>query len=489
MSDTRSAYLKRLRETVLGSGSITDWLLVGKQVREMPGLPGDPGMLRSTAATLRNGGHSVDQVRVDLDKIRQDRLPTIWTGLSATAASSAVGALTVRSADINTVLGGSATVLDHLADGIEQARQKESGGRSAVDAAIALQAHLGPADYRRIQDAMVIGLDQLVAAARAHEDATLEAARLLRAHADRATASRLGTTSLTPLEKVVLAAAGDTAGPILTASDAEQAAKNMGAWDWSARLRLAQLLGECASDDERAWLLKAVAAGHSMDDVARFDGLLRPHATDEAWLTQHLRVLNPTQAGDVTFMNASMTQFDGTTCGTMCLLVNHAMRDPMYALQLSYIDPPVPPDEQKRIVGERLVEEQRRIHGESNNGVAFLDWPQGLGTHPDDAAQWLSDHSGGVQYGWHQDVISNDTTVDHVASTITAAGAGNPSMILIGDGYPDHYVMVVGETDSGVSVYNPATGRITQVPAGELAHENLGGFSNRSSIYVVITPK
>ena len=40
-----------------------------------------------------------------------------------------------------------------------------------------------------------------------------------------------------------------------------------------------------------------------------------------------------------------------------------------------------------------------------------------------------------------------------------------------------------------IPVYNPATGRITQVPAGELAHENLGGFSSRSSIYVVITPK
>ena len=66
---------------------------------------------------------------------------------------------------------------------------------------------------------MVSGLDPLVAAARAHADATLEGARLLRAAAARATASRLGTTALTPLEKVILAAAGDTAGAILTASD------------------------------------------------------------------------------------------------------------------------------------------------------------------------------------------------------------------------------------------------------------------------------
>lgn len=486
---TRSQRLVGMRDTVAGSGSITEWLRVAQEVRGLGGLPGDPGQLRSTSATIRAAAQGVNEVKVDLDTLRKGKLPTIWTGLSSLAAGTAVESLGNRAGDIDAVLRETAAALDRLADSIERARPVDVAGRQAVDAAIALSRHLGPADYRQVRDGMVQGLDDLVRAARQHEDAALDATVDFRAIASRATAAQLGTGTLSPIEKVVLAAADDAAGPILTASDAAQAARNLNAWDFGARMRFVELLQGCGSDDERAWLLKALAAGRTMDEIAAFDAVVRPHAGDQGWLERHLRPLNPAVTGTATFMGAELQQFDGTTCGTMSLLVNRAMRDPVYALSLSHIDPPPANSaDAARIVGERLVAEQQRIHTETNDGVAMLDWPRSLGTHPDDAAHWLSRSSGGVEYGWHNDVVNTTSTTDHVTQTAAAATAGNPSLLLIGDGYPDHYVMVVGENSAGVTVYNPATGQVTAVPAGELARESGLSAFGRSSLYAVITP-
>ena len=486
---SRADQLRGLRDTVAGSGSIIDWLRVAQQVRELGGLPGDPAALRGVAATLRGGGGEIDTVRKDLDTVRKGKLPKVWTGLSAIAAGTAVDALTSRMADVDQVFREGASAVERLADGIEQAQRDDGNGRTAMEAGIALQAQLGPADYRRIQEAMVHGLDGMVGAATRHENAGLDATRVLRGIANLATASKMDTATLSPIEKVLLAEADDGAGPILTATDAAQAARNLNGWDFSARMRFVELMESCATDDERAWLMKALGAGHSIDEIAAFDATVRPHAADGAWMYAHLRPLDPNTPGDKYFMGVSLTQFDGTTCGTMSLLVHHAMRDPLYALQLSNVDPPQPPADEQRIVHDRLVDEQKRIHGETTGNPLVGEWPPWLGTHPADAADWLSHHSGGTEYDWHRSVLTTADTGDQVMSTVNAAGAGNPSLLVIGNSYPDHYVMVVGETPGGAMVYNPATGQVAEVPIGDLTHEHLAAVSNRDTIYAVVTPR
>jgi hypothetical protein len=73
-------------------------------------------------------------------------------------------------------------------------------------------------------------------------------------------------------------------------------------------------------------------------------------------------------------------------------------------------------------------------------------------------------------------------------STVDSAAAGNPSLLLIGNSYPDHYVMVVGETSNGVMVYNPATGQVVAMPAGDVTSEHLKAVSDRDTVYAVVTP-
>jgi hypothetical protein len=303
----------------------------------------------------------------------------------------------------------------------------------------------------------------------------------------------MDTPALSPIEKVLIAAADDGAGPILTAADAAQASKILNGWDFAARMRFVDLLESCKTDDERAWLLKAVGSGHNIDEVAAFDATIRAHATDAAWMQNHLRPLNPNSSGTAYFLGAKLEQVDGTTCGSMSLLVHHAMRDPIYALGLSYVDPPQSAADEQRIVEGRLADEQRKIHDDTTGNPVFGplvgEWPPWLGTHPRDAAEWLSGHSGGVQYDWHAAVLTSRETTDQVMTTVTSAAAGNPSMLVIGNNYPDHYVMVVGETAGGAMVYNPATGVVTEVPIGDLTHEKLAAVSNRDTVYAVVSPR
>ena len=48
------------------------------------------------------------------------------------------------------------------------------------------------------------------------------------------------------------------------------------------------LLAGAKSSQERAYLLKALAAGHSVSEVEAFDALIHAQGDDPAWLAQRL---------------------------------------------------------------------------------------------------------------------------------------------------------------------------------------------------------
>jgi uncharacterized protein YukE len=485
---SRSGDLRNKRDLVTG-GSIIDWVQVAQQVDAMGGLPGDPAGLRAVAATLRGGGNEINTVRQDLDAVRKGKLPRIWTGLSAMAAGAAVDALTNRMADVDQTFRDGASALERLADAIERTQRRDRNGNGAVQAAVAHASQVGPDEWPHIQENLLHGMDDMVGAAVDHENAALDAQMTLRGIADRATAGKMNTSSLSPIEKVLLAAADDGAGSILTAGDAAQASKNLNGWDFGSRMRLLELMETCVTDDERAWLMKSVAAGHNIDQITAFDATIRAHANDGVWMYTHLRPLDPNKAGSAAFMGTPLVQVDGTTCGSMCLVVNRAMRDPIYALRLSNVDPPQPPADEARIVADRIAAEEKKVLDTTSNNHPIMDWPgQWIGTHPHDAADYLSVNSGGIQYDWHRCVLTTADTADQVMSTVDAATAGNPSLLLIGNSYPDHYVMVVGETSNGVTVYNPATGQVVAMPAGDVTSEHLRAVSDRDTVYAVVTP-
>jgi hypothetical protein len=165
----------------------------------------------------------------------------------------------------------------------------------------------------------------------------------------------------------------------------------------------------------------------------------------------------------------------------MSLLLTRARHDPVYALSLAAAGGDM---------AARLAAEERRIHRETSRlrieGGALRWWPGRFGTAPAHAAAWLSRRTG-TAYGvaW---VGYGLRTPTHVDRGVAGAGAGDPALLLIGNRYPDHYVMVVGRDDGGVRVYNPAGGKVVAVPP-ERFHRELLTRLNRSKLYAVITAR
>lgn len=77
-------------------------------------------------------------------------------------------------------------------------------------------------------------------------------------------------------------------GPILDDADAQRAAQQLDKLSPADRQRFEQLLNNGKSSQEQAYLMKPLAAGHSVDEITSFDNLIHNHGDDPAWLQEHL---------------------------------------------------------------------------------------------------------------------------------------------------------------------------------------------------------
>jgi hypothetical protein len=146
-----------------------------------------------------------------------------------------------------------------------------------------------------------------------------------------------------------------------------------------------KLLGDAHSPEERAYLMKALAAGNSVGKVERFSALIHPHGGDPAWLADHLTPMvgGQDQSG-MHFQghgDARWRQGPHDDCVACATVMAHATVDPVYALQLSTGgDPENPQAAGAEAFGERLYREQARVHGETTGD---FDPSPGDGVMPD----------------------------------------------------------------------------------------------------------
>ncbi|MFI5953659.1 hypothetical protein [Cryptosporangium sp. NPDC051539] len=226
------------------------------------------------------------------------------------------------------------------------------------------------------------------------------------------------------------------------------------------------LAGPATMPADDSYLGKARAAGYGEAAVAAFEERIRGKSPE--WLREHLTILD--RPGPVTFKGRPLAQFDGTTCGTTSVLVARLLADPIYALSLTTDDDP-------EAFGRRLEAEQRRIHRTTNPA-----WPQRLGTSPWGARRGLAREVGRrYRLRWVDDTDEND-----LADTARAVSAATgPVPLLVGDLYPAHYLLVVGRTGTGLCVYDPAGGRLAEIPADPLA---LGDVTKFRHLHGVLLP-
>ncbi|EXG81037.1 hypothetical protein [Cryptosporangium arvum] len=214
------------------------------------------------------------------------------------------------------------------------------------------------------------------------------------------------------------------------------------------RAAFERTLAGAGSPLERAYLWKALAAGHTVAAVETFAGRIR--GRDSGWLRAHLSVVDPARRGPVTFAGQPFAQTDGTTCGTTSIVVARALADPIYTLEITR-DP------------EAFREEQRRLHGRTNPV-----WPEALGTSPWGMQRGLAAETGTrYDFHWTDDTKPRERSAA-IRAVLAAVDAGYPVPLLVGNTYPAHYLLVVAHDAGALLVYNPAGGRLTEVPADDI---------------------
>jgi len=213
-----------------------------------------------------------------------------------------------------------------------------------------------------------------------------------------------------------------------------------------------------------------LAAGHPLDAIERFATAI--HDKGPLWLRRQLALLEAHEGRVV-------RQFDDTTCGSTTIMMVRALNDPIYALSLTT-------DADGRALDrdsfhERIKAEEQRIHDSTNRL-----WPQRLGTTPWGLTGELNSY--GTQYDWR---AVDDTVAGSVGTALeTAVGAvdaGHTVPVLIGDGVPRHYVLLIGHEGGDLVFYNPS-GEVTRVSEADFRNGNMSALGYRH-VQGVVTPR
>ena len=148
-----------------------------------------------------------------------------------------------------------------------------------------------------------------------------------------------------------------------------------------------------------------------------------------------------------------LRQRDGVTCGPSVAVMAGALIDADYGAPL-----------RAGQARQWFDAEQGRVH-RSVNRV----WPRALGTTPAGMARALSAH--GTRYRWR-----TARRADPLDDVIAALDAGRPVAMLIGAAIPRHWVLLTEHRDARLRCYEPSSGRLMQIDAGDIRAARLGGL-------------
>ena len=408
--------------------------------------PGDPEAVEAQAAAFHTLAADLATTSVDTGRIVTGAIPRIWEGEAATAATASLSATrdlieqaSVAMRTAGRLLDDHAETLRRLHKELEAHRhdlaeaRRRPGIRMLIGAVVAIRGALGV--FERLREA-----DDILR-------------RGMREVEGRAQAGALRSPHIPPSGAARLAGLG-----ILATIQLKRAAARLDALSTTDTARMRALLDAAATENEKAYLLKALAAGHSLDAIESFAAAI--HGQDPYWLDLHLNPLSGRK-------DRIIKQFDETACGSTTIMVARAMNDPIYALSLGG--------------EERIRAEEQRIHDSTNRL-----WPQRLGTTPWGLAGELNRH--GTQYAWR---AVDDTIAGSVGTALEAAvgavDAGHTVPVLIGDGYPKHYVLLIGHEGGELVFYNPS-GEVTRVSEADFRDGNMSALGYRH-VQGVVTPR
>ncbi|MGE9806965.1 MULTISPECIES: hypothetical protein [unclassified Janibacter] len=185
------------------------------------------------------------------------------------------------------------------------------------------------------------------------------------------------------------------------------------------------------------------------------------------------------------------------TCGSACLTVARMLVDPAFARWMTTGEPRLPGLPVRATEQERFAAHERLVLARTNgvrgwDGSWSLPWPRSLGTPPWGARREL-------EFGASRNGTTYETVVLRGRRPAALARGfhrlrevvahGEPALLFVGDRWlPRHVTLVLpGDGGAALDVYDPGTGRVTELDAGEFRRRDLH-LSGWSHPWIAVQP-
>ncbi|MEU9475513.1 peptidoglycan-binding protein [Streptomyces sp. NPDC048191] len=451
-----------------------------------------------------------------IDGVSKKGLPDVWAGNTSVLASDAVAAAGQAAGAVGRALYGGGAALLTFADALKDAQSQDGDGRQTLHEALRM---LGGKDgwfddlYEDDDEEAVrlnarslasLGAEDMHKAAIAADDAAHAAARDLNKWVSEARMRKLGTANLTAVDKLMLAETSSVDGDpvlneILTAHDLERAGRRMDQLSAADRAALDRMLAGSDSPQERAYLMKALAAGHSVAEIEQFQGKIQGH--DPEWLRRHLTPVvtevdsmdDEGLASDGSNNNKDYVTFDGQrwiqggdgsegTCVASSTVTARAMVDPLYALGIT--GGPSGQEDDPEAFRRRLVAEQHRLHTEGHGS----DHWEGMGP---DGQEHIDDSTIGAATGddYQRHDLAGAADRKAVLSDVEKAVAdGRPVPVDVKGKDGAHAMTIIAQEGDKLQIYNP-WGTTTWVSENDFINGHMSkaadsGLNDAYSVYL-----
>ncbi|MCT4353422.1 peptidoglycan-binding protein [Streptomyces sp. Je 1-79] len=514
----RLALLAGLSKKMLGAGSKNELLDLIDNALSVPEPGGDQGVLESAARLYHGQADPVGGVFDQVDRVGRKGLPEVWVGDTSVRASDAVNAAGRAVEQMREAFKDGAGVLLTLADAIGAAQRKDEQGRGQLLEQKKLlggkdgffdDLHEDDGEEWDRKNAAHFGsyaVDLMHDAVSDAQEATRVAARDLNKWAAEARAGKMGTSELTAVDKLMLADTGIAGADaelneILKAGELARASTRMDMLSLEDETAMERMLARSDSPQERAYLMKALAAGNSVAEIEEFQDKI--HGKDPDWMRRHLSPvvtgadsmddegLAPNGSNNnmeyATFNGQRWVQGgDGSegTCVASSTVTSRAMVDPLYALELT--GGPDGQQDDPDAFKQRLVAEQHRLHTEGEGGK---NWT-GMGP---EGQERINDTTVGSATGsdyQRQDLNSADDRRAVLTEVEKSVAEGRPVPVDVSGKDGAHAMTIIAQEGDMLQVYNP-WGSTTWVSEDDFINGHMGKASNNElpNAYSVYLPR
>ena len=257
-----------------------------------PPPPGRPKDLLALAKAFTTLGRQVETIAADVEGLARKRLPDLWessAGLSAREVVSATSKLMDRT---QPAMRMAAKALREHAERVEKLKARH---QAHYDGLVDVFHDAAKADGRAELNRLTVRALELYADSRQVYHRSLEAAddliKELKEVQRRAVAQRF--EGMGAVNAVLLATAtnGGKFKTILTEAEAKKAADLRKNLSPEESARLGALLSAAPTPEHQAYLLKAFAAGHSLDEVGKFAEQIKNKSPE--WLASQPNLISP----------------------------------------------------------------------------------------------------------------------------------------------------------------------------------------------------